>query len=190
MTERFEEAWRAYAEHERALQAPPHLEARVLTAVKHARFTAPPARRSRHLAWFAAAATIAVGIGVAMRGGTGEPGVPLLTARAHSAVLLPVPVAPVKPQRSPAATTPVTAADWLAREDEMRIILMLFDATPALRGEPLQLVRLRLPREALQVLGVALLEPEAGGMVDLDVLVGEDGLPRDIRTLRQLQEEP
>ena len=185
-TNRFDEAWRAYAEHERGLQAPPHLEARVITAVKHARFTDMPVRRSRYLAWLAAAATIAVAVGVAMRGGTVEREVPPVTARRHSAVLLPAPVAQVRPRlQSARPIARVNASDWIAREDEMRIILMLFDATPALRGEPLQLVRLRLPREVLQSLGVALVEPEAGGMVDLDILVGEDGLPRDIRTVRQ-----
>ena len=52
----------------------------------------------------------------------------------------------------------------------------------------LQIVRLRLPREALQVLGVVLVEPDAEGMVDVDVLVGEDGLARDIRQVSTGQE--
>ena len=194
MTDRYDEAWRAYAELDQTLHAPPHLEARVLRAVKQAQFATPSARRSAPLPWLVAAATMAIGVAMAMRGNTTAPAVAPLSARAHTAVLLPSTVNPVKPQLHPGLprVTPATAVipeDWLAREDEMRIILMLFDATPALRGEPLQLVRLRLPREALQGLGVALLEPDAGGMVDLDVLVGEDGLPRDIRKVRQLQEE-
>lgn len=188
MTDRFDQAWRAYAERERALHAPPHLEARVLTAVKHAQFSARPVLRLAPVAWLAAAATIAIGIAVAMRGSSRSPELPL-PARAQTAILLPVPVAEVRPQPPAATPNVVNASDWIAREDDMRIVLMMFAATPARRGEPLQLVRLRLPREALQGLGVALLEPEAGGMVDLDVLVGEDGLPRDIRKVRQLQEE-
>jgi hypothetical protein len=184
-TDRFDEAWHAYAERERTMLAPAYLESRVLSAVKHARFAPPPARPSAHMAWLAAAATVVIGVAVAIRSGSDATTVPL-SARAHTDVLLPAPVAQVRPQlRTAAPLTTANASDWIAREDELRIILMLFDATPALRGEPLQLVRLRLPREALQGLGVALLEPEAGGMVDVDVLVGEDGLPRDIRRIRQ-----
>lgn len=65
----------------------------------------------------------------------------------------------------------------------------MFDFSPPLETEPLQLVRLRVPREALQGLGVPLLEPDAAGMVDLDVLIGSDGLPRNIRRVRTQQEE-
>jgi len=72
---------------------------------------------------------------------------------------------------------------------ELPAALMLFDAGPLQSREPLQMVRLRLPREALQALGLVLLEPDAGGVVDVDVLVGEDGLPRDIRQVRIGQEQ-
>ena len=60
--------------------------------------------------------------------------------------------------------------------------------TPQLRAseatgpqEVFQLVRLRLPRQALATLGFLLVDPDGGGVVDVDVLVGEDGLPRHIR---------
>ena len=190
MTDRYNEAWRAYAELDQTLHAPPHLEARVLTAVKHAQFSAPPERRSAPLPWLVAAATIAIGVAIAMRGNATPPAVAPLGARAHTAVLLPTAVAPVKPQLSrvtPAAS--VTPGDWLAREDEVRIILMMFETTPSLPSEPLQLVRLRIPRDALPGLGVALFDPDTGGTVDVDVLVGEDGLPKNIRRIRLAQEE-
>ena len=61
---------------------------------------------------------------------------------------------------------------------------MVLDAMNTPQGESLQLVRLRIPREALQALGVPLFEPEARGLVDVDVLIGEDGLPRDVRRVR------
>ena len=66
--------------------------------------------------------------------------------------------------------------------------MMTLDAEPVRDGEALQLIRLRLPREALQTLGIVLLEPDAGGSVDVDVLIGEDGLARDIRKVRVIQE--
>jgi hypothetical protein len=46
-----------------------------------------------------------------------------------------------------------------------------------------------LPREALYALGVVLAEPEHDGAVSVDVVVGEDGLPRDIRKVRIEEEE-
>jgi hypothetical protein len=189
MTDRFDEAWRAYADMERGVHAPPHLEGRVLTAVKHAQFAPPPRRRSMHVAWLVAAATVAIGVATAMTGGPDTPVVPL-PSRAHGAVPLPAPVAEARPQRPVAP--PVIAmntVDWLAREDEVRIILMMFEATPSLPSEPLQLVRLRIPTEALSGLGVALFDPDTGGTVDVDVLVGEDGLPKNIRKIRVAQEE-
>ena len=66
--------------------------------------------------------------------------------------------------------------------------LLRFSPQPIGDSEVLQIVRLRLPREALQALGVVLLEPDAEGMVDVDVLVGEDGLARDIRQVSTGQE--
>ena len=189
MTDRFDEAWRAYAEMERTVHAPLHLEARVLTAVKHAQLAPPPPRRSKHVAWLVAAATVAIGVAAAMSGGPDTPPVPL-PSRAHAAVLLPAPVAEARPQRPAAAPViAINTVDWLAREDEVRIILMMFETTPPLPSEPLQLVRLRIPKEALPGLGVSLFDPDTGGTVDVDVLVGEDGLPKNIRKIRLAQEE-
>jgi hypothetical protein len=54
-------------------------------------------------------------------------------------------------------------------------------SNPASSPEALQLVRLRLPRQALATLGLLLTDPESAGFVQVDVLVGEDGLPRNIR---------
>lgn len=59
-------------------------------------------------------------------------------------------------------------------------------ADPAFETESLQIVRLRVPRVSLEVFGVALLEPEASVLVDVDVVVGDDGLPRDIRRIRRV----
>jgi hypothetical protein len=39
----------------------------------------------------------------------------------------------------------------------------------------------RVPRTSLRAFGVALIDPDASGLVDVDLVVGSDGLPRDIR---------
>ncbi len=80
------------------------------------------------------------------------------------------------------------AGTSLAVLAELPPALMSLGDGPVGPTEVLQIVRLRLPRETLQSLGVVLLEPDAGGVIDIDVLVGEDGLARDIRQVRTGQE--
>jgi hypothetical protein len=58
---------------------------------------------------------------------------------------------------------------------------------PALETETLQLVRVRMPRLALQAVGVVVSGPNAEGFVEVDVVVGEDGLPRDVRRVALIQ---
>jgi hypothetical protein len=62
--------------------------------------------------------------------------------------------------------------------------LMTLAADPVGDTESLQLVRIRVPRTELRALGIALIEPDASGLVDVDVLVADDGLPRDIRRIQ------
>jgi hypothetical protein len=59
------------------------------------------------------------------------------------------------------------------------IVRLVADAT--LENEPLQIVRVRLPRTSLGALGITLISAEASSLVDVDVLVGSDGLPRAIQ---------
>ena len=51
------------------------------------------------------------------------------------------------------------------------------------RTESLQLVRVRMPREALETFGVALIEPQAATLVDVELVVADDGLTRSIRSV-------
>jgi hypothetical protein len=65
------------------------------------------------------------------------------------------------------------------RADSFRLI-----ADPTFETESFELVRLRLPRTSLEAIGVALIGPEIASLVDVDVVVGGDGLPRAIRSIR------
>lgn len=67
-----------------------------------------------------------------------------------------------------------------------RVVITL-TVDPALETETLQLVRVRMPRPALQAAGVVISGPNADGFVEVDVVVGEDGLPRDIRRVALLR---
>jgi hypothetical protein len=188
MKHQFDEAWRALVEHDLQLEAPPHLEAAVMAAIKHQHSTAPAtASRLPASAWLAAAATVAAAAAaIAMLRGA-PPRVQLLNAAAHPAVRL----VPSVPMDSPGAGQPAAARrrNAPAGGRANRSVVMMVENTPALLSEPLQLVRLRVPKEALLGLGLSLVEPDASGTVDVDVLVGEDGLPRNIRHVRVIQEE-
>jgi hypothetical protein len=48
-------------------------------------------------------------------------------------------------------------------------------------GAPLTMMRVRMPRSAFSRLGVPIANPDGDGMVDVEVLVGEDGVARSIR---------
>lgn len=54
-------------------------------------------------------------------------------------------------------------------------------ADPVLDASALSVVRVRMPRSALALFGIPIADPDATGSVDLEVLVGEDGIARTIR---------
>jgi hypothetical protein len=67
-------------------------------------------------------------------------------------------------------------------------VLITFAADPLDETETMQLVRLRMPRAALVSLRIPVEDPYAPGLVDVDVLIGEDGLARDIRRIASVSE--
>jgi len=191
-------AWRIYAEHDRQLVPRPELEQMVLArcraeGAKGARGAKGAGDRTIAVFALAAAASIAL-VALASQAWDAPERAPApLEARAMGAAAYPPPVAS-QPGRLAVRPPPrrdiaPELMDAYVQHVELPPALMLFDAGPLQLREPLQMVRLRLPREALQALGLVLLEPHAGGVVDVDVLVGEDGLPRDIRQVRIGQEQ-
>jgi hypothetical protein len=87
------------------------------------------------------------------------------------------------------ATTLETVGEMLIvapREDAESVTdfvpLVASGAPPLASG---QLVRVKLPRSALNALGLPLNLSRAGGAVQADVLLGDDGLARAIRLVRQ-----
>jgi hypothetical protein len=159
------EAWREFAREDAALAAPPDLEPRVLgawEALQH------PERRShrpsqRRLLWAVGAVA----------------GVLLLAFALGSHRVTTIPSAPA----SRAAVSTRATGDRLHLGQPMPTSdgLLPLTADPALETETLELVRVRMPRLALQAAGVVVSGPEAEGFVEVDVVVGEDGLPRDVR---------
>ena len=193
----FEAAWLAYAREEARVAVPPELERRVIVRVlQGGPLTAASPRSSRWLPALAAtAATMVLTTTAMLWFGRERPGViaaqPTTDRAAHVALRAAVSVEPPDTDDrviERGERLPRLRAVSRAVLAELPPPLLRFSPQPIGEAEALQIVRLRLPREALQALGVMLVEPDAEGMVDVDVLVGEDGLARDIRQVSTEQE--
>ena len=161
----FERAWRTLADDDAAIGAPAELEARVLRAI-----TANQPKRARPAQRVAGALAAVAAILIATAWSMTGP---------QSAVIREAPPLAVQPSSALAVFSP-TVVPERARHVAPQIIRTA-RREPDVPLETFQLVRLRLPRQALATLGFLLVDPEATGVVDVDVLVGEDGLPRHIR---------
>jgi hypothetical protein len=62
---------------------------------------------------------------------------------------------------------------------ESRTLLLVGE--PILQGEPVRVVRMRVPAATLTGMGVRSVTGDAAAHVDVDVIVGEDGIARAIR---------
>ena len=173
----FDRAWRTFEDEESMRCAPAALEPRVHEAVAKHR-SRPPQQRPRITAVLVTAASVAIvavwslsssaPASIAVAPDLQDEGARPFIAYAASALPEPPVVIRERPKSARGHSGEAVAPQLRAS----------FDAAPQ---ETFQLVRLRLPRQALATLGFLFIDPEATGVVDVDVLVGEDGLPRHIR---------
>jgi hypothetical protein len=160
-------AWRKFAEHDQAIVPPAQLERRTVAAWQ----ASQRSWRSGHLPrrpvvlWSVAALAAAVLVAVVVDRGRNAP-------------------APPAPDRAarPLATT------HERRTSTLPPAMITLAADPIQETETLHLVRVRVPQSALRAVGIMVAGPDSGGLVEVDVLVGEDGLPRDVRRVRTIQE--
>jgi hypothetical protein len=184
-----EQSLRALAADDATARVPPHVDAAVLAAwddncrEHHGR--APAARRKRVVLGFAMAGAFAaslVAVVITWRGGNEArhtlghiapeksvaPGVPEAVAGAIAPPRgMEQPMAPARARRRP-VVSPATGAAYVLVPD-------------AYMDAPLMMMRVRMPRSAFSRLGVPIANPDGDGMVDVEVLVGEDGVARSIR---------
>jgi hypothetical protein len=176
-------ALQALAEYDRAQEAPPEVEARLLGA-----FQLRHARRGRF--WPAIAATAAAlvltalwwvnrvpqPVGSAVQSVSQVPE----TARAAQ-VEMAAPVAKVA--RAPRKVVRRVAA---VRQPEPHEVVT--DFFPLMNPAPSfgrgQMLRVQLPAAAMQTVGLPVWEEHLDDLVQADVLVGEEGMPRAIRFVR------
>jgi hypothetical protein len=171
----FDRAWRTFVEEELQRHAPAELETRVQRAVA----TRPPRRlrRPRHaIEGLALAASIVAAAWSITRSENGPTAVAPNLLAGHRLPLVSYAASVSSDAPRIAASTPAARKARLSHAHAP-----VLRASNGTTQEALQLVRLRMPRQALATLGVILIDPEAAGVVHVDVLIGEDGLPRDIR---------
>jgi hypothetical protein len=160
------EAWREFTRQDAALTAPPELEPRVLAAWEALQH---PQRRSHRpsqgrLLWAVGAVAGALFLAFALRSDRATTVPP--TPASGAAMSVARPAGDLRHSSQPMPTADA---------------ILTLTADPALETETLELVRVRMPRLALQAVGVVVSGPSAEGFVEVDVVVGEDGLPRDVR---------
>jgi|KBSMisStaDraftv2_1062788.scaffolds.fasta_scaffold19159_5 hypothetical protein len=174
------QALRALAENDGEREAPPEVEARLLGAFR--------ARRRSGRSWAVIAAAAAALVIAALWWTNRAP------QQAVSAVH-PVSVVPEAAPPAPAAATITNVARAprklarkiaAARQPESREVVT--DFFPLMNPAPSfgrgQMLRVQLPAAAMQTVGLPVREEHLGDLVQADVLVGEEGMPRAIRFVR------
>lgn len=88
---------------------------------------------------------------------------------------------PGPPAVSPRATVPSAAPSALSEIGRAAPAPVVLVSDPLLDTASASVVRIRVPRSALATLGIPLVEPDGAGAVELEMLVGEDGVARTIQ---------
>jgi len=173
-------ALRALADDEGRIETPPRVEAALMARwEKHHDERRHPkhAVRDRTRTFLRGAATMAAG--VVLFGA-------VVLDRKLTPVRVDLPRPPVMPSETADLTLPSTASidaatvhgpiDSRAREPRSTVVLV---GGPMASGELVQVVRMRVNRSALTALGIT--QIGSGETVEVDVLVGEDGVARGLR---------
>lgn len=158
-------AMRALADTEAAAETPPRVEAAVMA--HFARRSRAKAGRARAGRFIRGAATTAAGITLV--------GALMWSRGANESAVVPTPSMPA----------PDAAAENITRFTTVAVV-----GEPLQAGEPLRVVRMRVARAVLGELGISSASRADGkdaDSVDIDVLVGEDGVARGVRVpIREL----
>ena len=174
------QALKALAENDREREAPPEVEARLVGAFH--------ARRRSGRRWMAMAA-LAAGLVIALLLWPNHTSKPAVSA---APAVLPVPE-PAPPVRKAEPTPTVARASHkfsrkadAARPPQPREVVT--DFFPLMNPAPSfgrgQMLRVQLPAAAMQTVGLPVREEHLDDLVQADVLVGEEGMPRAIRFVR------
>jgi hypothetical protein len=177
------QALAALAEDDREMQAPPEAEARLLGAFR--------ARRRSGQRWLAITATAAaLAITAALWWNNRAPQPTVSTVSTVSRVpdaARPAP-AVAETMANVARVHRKTARKVAAANPPPQTHEVVTDFFPLMNPEPSfergQMLRVQLPASAMLTVGLPVREEHLGDLVQADVLVGEEGIPRAIRFVR------
>jgi hypothetical protein len=174
------QALHALAKNDREREAPLEVEARLLAAFR--------SRRRSGWRWAAITATAAALVIALLPWPSRRPkqlvstAPPISQAPAASRPA-PVAIAPANVTRTPRKLARKVAA--LPQPQAREVVTDFFPLmNPAPSFERGQILRVQLPAAAMQTVGLPVREEHLGDLVQADVLVGEEGIPRAIRFVR------
>ena len=178
------QALRALAEHDREREAPPEVEARLLGEFRSRR------RSGRHWAVIAAIAASLVITALWWTNRVPQPAVsagpPVLHIPETAGLFSEAEPTP-KVVRAPLKVAPGAPAVRLS-ERQPQPHEVVTDFFPLMNPAPSfgrgQMLRVQLPAAAMQTVGLPVREEHLDDLVQADVLVGEEGMPRAIRFVR------
>jgi hypothetical protein len=182
-----EQSLRELAQDDAKAQVPAHVDAAVMaawdSAVWDERKRAAPGRRT-WLAWAMAAVAVSLVALAAVltqrQEGAPRQGMEHIAERSVTPEV-------IEPARESIAPRIVVRSNRSARARTRPVAPPPMDAGYVLvpdmasDGASLTLMRVRMPRSAFSNLGVPIANPDGDGLVDVEVLVGEDGVARSIR---------
>jgi len=184
-----ERSLRALADEDGHAQVPPGVDAAVMRAWDVLAPSAQRGRRApRHIAGPIAMGSMVVAAGIVMvalmlmDGAPSEPNPPEPVAArvAERPRVVNEVVSADSDRPAPRHRMPRSRArgETPARRYDPGIVLV---TDPMVDADTISIVRVRMPRTAIATLGIPLVEPNDGRLVDLEMLVGEDGIARTIR---------
>lgn len=193
--DRLEETFKALREADRPQQAPEYLETRLRAAFRdhHAPKPGWLARRWWWVGALAASLLVALSVWRASSPQTVHaptpsrppaiaeaPPRPAAPSQNAGAVRAPAPAPHAKSRR---ARAPVVARSAPQEPVEIEFIPVPY-APPMLPGDQGEVIRVRLPRQALRTLGFPVNEERFSERVPADILLGPDGIARGVRLVR------
>jgi hypothetical protein len=189
----FDRAWTAFSRHERAVGAQAALEVRLRRSlIARAHAGGRTSRWPRRRAAFQVAAGMAACLVAAVAGRSWvrpverlvPPDPPVAVSRRMTLPEAAAPVPLVAGLELPAPRQAARVRRAIAPEADPPSPAAPPTLAVLAANGPLQVIRVRIAASALDALGVAVTGPAGTGLVDVDLVVGADGWPMDVRRIR------
>jgi len=181
----------ALAREEARVEVPAHVGAAVMRAWDAGAHATGPRRSARvgfwNVLWPVAVGSIAamvLALGITRQAPVTLPDLPRGPVVGDGAAAALTRIAAPDPETAAVAPPRASAAPRARRPPAAGRLGFVLVADPAFDPTAATVVRLRMPRATLVSLGVPIHDPDAAGEVDVELLVGEDGIARSIRRAR------